>query len=222
VRDADRKVPLLFPDGIGYVELSVTLPSTVRFVVSSAVPAGASTPQPEPGDPIKIAEYDDPEIDPDYPEEKPLERLRLDRPWRVAESLKKVRNQIDARWPARRKDSDGTIGDQRHCHGGTPTTSDHCPWVIDGNFGVVTGLDITNDPQHGCDASAVAHRLIDSRDSRIKYVISNRQIAASYAVGSIPAWTWRPYNGSNPHDRHFHLSVLPTKSLYDSIQDWHF
>lgn len=67
--------------------------------------------------------------------------------WRVASSLLVLRSQVDALWPGRRKDSDGTIGDANHAL----SDSDHNPWVKDGLMGVVTAMDITHDPAKGCD-----------------------------------------------------------------------
>ena len=38
--------------------------------------------------------------------------------------------------------------------------------------------------------------------------------------GETKAWDWRKYNGSNPHTKHFHLSVQPDPGLYDDKEDW--
>lgn len=139
--------------------------------------------------------------------------------WRVAESLLTLRKQVDALAPARGKQSDGTIGDPNHLKKGFKN-SDHNPYVTDGAKGVVTAMDITHDPARGCNAAKIAESLRSSADSRIKYIIWNRRIAASYAVGAAAAWTWRPYGGLNPHDKHVHISVRPSKPLYDSQQPW--
>ena len=138
------------------------------------------------------------------------------RPWRVAESLVMLRNQVNSEFPGRRKASDGAIGDSAHAS----RASDHNPWVIDGAMGVVTAMDITHDPVHGCDAGRIVEALRSSRDQRIKYLIWNRRIMSSTQIGSVPAWTWRTYTGKNPHDHHFHLSVKPDKSHYDSHENW--
>lgn len=139
--------------------------------------------------------------------------------WRVAKGLLRLRDQINARFPGRKKDSDGTIGDTAHC----PGTSDHCANINDGGIGVVAGMDITHDPGHGLDAGDVAEALRLSRDSRIKYIISNRRIANFQALGGQPAFAWRPYRGRNPHTKHFHVSVKPGKTGpdgYDTVTDW--
>ena len=136
--------------------------------------------------------------------------------WRSAKALVQLRAQIDAAWPNRGKDSDGTIGDADHAS----RTSDHNPWVMDGKTGVVTGFDFTNDPRHGVVSDALAHTLVAGRDPRVKYVISNGQIANSAATGGSPAWAWRKYTGKNRHDHHFHISVKPDKKFYDDARPW--
>lgn len=132
--------------------------------------------------------------------------------WRVAESLKKLRDQINQIAPNRSKASDGTIGDAAHAL----TNSDHNPHVKDGAIGVVTAIDITHDPDDGCDGQKIVDALVKSKDKRIKYIIWNKQIISS----SVDPWVWRPYKGKNPHSKHFHLSVLPGKAHYDSTLSW--
>ena len=132
--------------------------------------------------------------------------------WRVAKSLLVLRDQINALAPNRDKSADGTIGDAAHA----ATKSEHNP---DGN-GVVRAMDITNDPASGVVSDKIAHALTDSRDPRILYVISNAQIAASYDVNGVPAWSWRKYTGKNPHDHHFHVSVVAGPALYDLQSPW--
>lgn len=126
--------------------------------------------------------------------------------WRLARSLRTYIDQINELAPGRGRASDGTIGDAAHAAG----TSDHNPRVIAGlgSTPVVTAADITHDPARGCDFGRLAERLRVSRDGRIKYVIFNRRMFSWYASGGYPAWTWRPYSGSNPHVHHGHLSVV--------------
>lgn len=133
---------------------------------------------------------------------------------RIAQSLDKLRAQINGRFPGRNKKSDGWIGDAAHAS----KASDHNPHVKDGSTGVVTALDVTHDPASGCDAGILADVLVASRDPRIKYVIWNRRIIAG-DPGPSP-WTWRKYTGINPHNMHVHVSVRPTKSLYDDTSPW--
>ncbi len=132
--------------------------------------------------------------------------------WRVAKALLKLREQVNARFPTRAKGWDGTIGDEAHAS----RTSDHNPWVRDNGMGIVTAIDITHDPAHGVDSYRLADQLAQSRDHRIKYIISNRRICSS----EVQPWQWRTYTGSNPHDHHVHVSVKPDKRLYDDEAPW--
>jgi hypothetical protein len=132
--------------------------------------------------------------------------------WRLAKSLIQLRNQINAISPNRNKENDGSIGDEAHAS----RSSDHNPWFKDEDgVGVVSAIDITNDPAHGIVSEELAEMLRASRDSRIKYIISNRKIA-SFDHG----WSWRAYSGTNPHDHHVHISVRPERALYDSVVPW--
>ena len=112
---------------------------------------------------------------------------------RLANSLIKLRDQVNAEWPNRSKVSDGWIGDAAHAS----VASDHNP----NSAGVVTALDITNHPGY-FDAHALADRLRANRHPNLKYIISNRRIAGDWT-----GWNWQAYNGSNPHDKHIHVSV---------------
>jgi peptidoglycan hydrolase-like protein with peptidoglycan-binding domain len=132
--------------------------------------------------------------------------------WRVAKSLLKLREQVNSRAPDRDKGNDGTIGDAAHAS----RSSDHNPWVTDQGVGVVTAIDITDDPKHKVVAADIAEVLRKSKDPRIKYVISRGKIFSS----ETRPWQWRPYNGPNPHDKHVHLSVKSPKVLFDNTKEW--
>ncbi|WP_174843491.1 hypothetical protein [Thalassococcus sp. S3] len=136
--------------------------------------------------------------------------------WRVAQSLLTLRAQVDAACPNRNRDSDGTIGDAAHC----PGPSDHCPNIRHDGVGIVTALDLTHDPEVGCDMGRLMAALVAARDRRIKYLIYDRRIVSSYPVDDQPAWIWRPYSGSNPHARHAHISVLAEVALFDDDALW--
>lgn len=137
-------------------------------------------------------------------------------PWRVAQSLIQLRKQLDVLAPDRSKLSDGAIGDAEHAS----RSSDHNPWIMDGNTGVVTAIDITDDPVGGFSAEAFSESLRAARDVRVKYVIWNRRIASSKPVGGAKPWEWRPYSGKNLHTHHVHLSVKSEKQQYDSPAVW--
>jgi hypothetical protein len=114
--------------------------------------------------------------------------------WRTSQALESLRREVNAAHPGRSKISDGTIGDAAH----SSRTSDHNP----NEDGIVMAWDVTKGPDNI--AQKVIDFLIASRDDRIKYLIWERQIMSGN--GGPRPWVWRPYKGSNPHDRHAHIS----------------
>ena len=163
---------------------------------------------------------DDPEADlhtdPDAPDPGAIVLEGPPLPWRVAEALKRLRAQVNELAPRRSKTSDGSVGDAAH----QSRSSDHNPHIRDAGVGVVSAIDITHDPAGGCDAHRIAASLVSNRDARIKYIIWNKRIVASYPAGGSAAWVWRPYSGRNGHTHHVHISVLADKPNYDSARDW--
>lgn len=154
-------------------------------------------------------------VDIDDPPPAMIEEAPVSR-WRIAAALTRLRDQVNVAAPRRSKKSDGTVGDAAHAS----RASDHNPWVRDAGVGVVTAMDITHDPAGGCDAHRLADALRRAGDPRIKYIISNRRIASAAPKGSVPAWAWRAYTGSNPHNHHAHFSVRADKAGYDATGDW--
>lgn len=132
--------------------------------------------------------------------------------WRVAGSLLRLIDQVNAAWPARSKASDGTIGDAAH----QSRDSDHNPRLVSalGGTPVVLAADITHDPAHGCDSYAVAEQIRLSRDIRVSYVISNSRV-----TGPNHGWRWDPYTGPDPHTGHMHVSVVAAP-VADDLADW--
>lgn len=122
----------------------------------------------------------------------------------LAPSLAKLRDEIDDKWPARDKRSDGWIGDASH----NARKSDHNPDWDSG--GVVRALDIDID---GIDRLLLLRELIG--DPRVWYVISNR-IIYSRTYG----WAARAYTGSNPHTAHVHVSIVHSKSAETNTSRW--
>lgn len=118
--------------------------------------------------------------------------------WRVANSLITLRNQINNMFPGRNKASDGTIGNAAH----QAQVSDHNP----DKYGIVRALDITHDPEHGCDIDVLSDMLAATRDDRISYIIANSCILSGST--GIDPWIWRPYYDADPHTNHLHLSVV--------------
>jgi len=138
--------------------------------------------------------------------------------WRPAACLKVLLQQINTLAPGRDKSADGLIGDAAH----QARQSDHNPWVwdADASKGVVTALDVTHDPAGQCDCNVLAASFESNKDPRIKYVIWNRRIMNSLPMDGADPWTWRPYNGSDPHTGHVHISVGCEKERYDDVSPW--
>lgn len=131
--------------------------------------------------------------------------------WRLAYSLTTLRDQVNAAYPARSKISDGTIGDAAHA----AEPSDHNP----NSAGVVCALDLTHNPPY-FDAHALADKLLSNRNPNLKYLISNRRITGAWSQ-----WRWVGYAGSNPHDKHIHISVGlgpdgQSRQPYDDTTKW--
>ena len=138
--------------------------------------------------------------------------------WRVAESLKTLIRNVNTLAPGRKKGSDGAIGDAAH----QTRSSDHNPWIWDEatKKGIVTALDVTHDPNGKCDCHILVDSLVNNKDGRLKYIIWNKRIINSSPINGTAAWTWRPYTGTNPHNKHVHISVKCNKELYDEVNDW--
>src|SRR5690625_4133223 len=136
--------------------------------------------------------------------------------WRVAQSLDQLLAQINAAYPNRSRRSDGSIGDAAHAS----RSSDHNPWVRRRGVGIVTARDFTHDPGAGFNSWTFADRLrrecAAGRETRVKYIISNRRIAS----GTRNNWAWRRYSGANPHSSHVHISVSSSRSRYDDASPW--
>lgn len=126
--------------------------------------------------------------------------------WRLAEGLKKLREQVNKLAPNRSKVSDGSIGDPRHAS----RTSDHNPWHRVKGVGVVTAIDITHDPANGLDGAKLSEALI--ADKRTKYIIFNKRIWKA-RTGK-----WEAYTGPNAHKHHVHISIKPESC--DDISEW--
>lgn len=112
-----------------------------------------------------------------------------------APSLTSLVKEVDTLWPKRDKASDGWIGDPSH----KARLSDHNPDYADG--GVVRAIDID---VSDIDVQKVIAVL--KKDSRVNYFIYNRKI---YGANNFVA---RPYDGSNPHTKHIHVSIKHTKA----------
>ncbi len=141
--------------------------------------------------------------------------------WRVANSLGAtgklgLLGEINRSAPNRRKDEDGAIGDAAHSN----RTSDHNPCTC---HKVVCARDFTHDPEGGFHAHKfadwLAARLKTGQEGRVKYIISNNRICSGPGQPYSPG-VWREYNGSNPHNKHVHVSVAHPPDLFDDSQEW--
>ena len=127
--------------------------------------------------------------------------------WRLAESLKQLRSQVNAAWPGRDKTSDGSIGDLSH----SARKSDHNPNAA----GVVCAIDIDADLSGAENVGVLVRQLQASKDPRIKYIIWNAQITVPGDVTQ-----WKAYTGPNDHRHHAHISVVSDVAHYDDARSW--
>jgi hypothetical protein len=127
--------------------------------------------------------------------------------WYLAPSLDALFDELNARWPNRDHASDGAKGDDAHAG----RISDHNPdWSAGG---VVRAIDVDKD---GIDVQQLLDATV--RDPRVAYVIWNRRIASATEDGA--PWDWEPYDGTNPHDKHVHISIRHTKAAETDRSPW--
>ena len=98
-----------------------------------------------------------------------------------------VLRQATALRPKRKKASDGLLPSKAHLI--QNSTSDH-------NTGYA--VDLTHDMEHGINCFEIYLKL--KKDPRVKYLIF-RGLIWSVINGE------KAYNGSNPHDKHLHISI---------------
>lgn len=127
--------------------------------------------------------------------------------FQLSKAAIQLRNQVDDTYPSRDRTSDGWIGDTRHA----ARPSDHNPDVN----GWVRAIDLDRDlsgrakPDLMPDLADQIRLLCKSkREKRIAYIIFDGRIASSKK-----AWAWRPYEGSNKHNHHMHVSFTKEADL---------
>jgi hypothetical protein len=98
-----------------------------------------------------------------------------------------VLRQATALWPKRKKLSDGLLPSVAHQK--QNPNSDH-------NTGLA--VDLTHDPDNGLDCAVLFEKL--KEDARVKYLIFKGKIW-SKGKGT------KPYSGTNPHNKHLHISI---------------
>ena len=101
-----------------------------------------------------------------------------------------VLRQATALKPLRKKASDGLLPSAAHFK--QSPTSDH-------NTGYA--VDLTHDPKNGIDCADIFEKLKD--DKRVKYLIFQGKIWSKEKAKQGN----RKYTGSNPHNKHLHISI---------------
>ena len=118
---------------------------------------------------------------------------------KLCKAGQQLRLQVDDNYPDRDRASDGWIGDTRH----QARPSDHNPDAE----GIVRAIDIDRDlsgkakPDLMPDLADQLRLCAKRGDTRISYIIFDGRIASSKK-----SWAWRPYDGSNKHNHHCHIS----------------
>lgn len=121
----------------------------------------------------------------------------------IAPAAQVALDQASRLWPARSRLSDGLKGDTAH----RKRRSWHNPCDKWGDYtpdGVVMAFDLTHDPKSGCDAHRLIRQAVARRDPRILEAISQERIWTRARASE----GWRIYAGSNPHDKHIHVSLV--------------
>jgi hypothetical protein len=101
-----------------------------------------------------------------------------------------VLRQATAISPSRKKASDGLLPSKAHIS--QSPNSDH-------NTGFA--VDLTDDPKNGIDCADIFQKL--KEDKRVKYLIFKGKIWSVERASEGD----REYNGSNPHNKHLHISI---------------
>jgi hypothetical protein len=101
-----------------------------------------------------------------------------------------VLRQATAISPSRKKASDGLLPSKAHIN--QSPNSDH-------NTGFA--VDLTHDPKHGIDCFDIFEKL--KEDARVKYLIFQGKIWSKERAKQGN----RVYTGSNPHNKHLHISI---------------
>jgi hypothetical protein len=114
-----------------------------------------------------------------------------------------VLRQATALRPKRKKASDGLLPSRAHI--AQSPTSDH-------NTG--HAVDLSHDPKHGIDCKDIFEKL--KEDKRVKYLIFQGKIWSKEKAREGN----RRYTGSNPHNKHIHISINSTMATDTSPWFW--
>lgn len=114
-----------------------------------------------------------------------------------------VLRQATAHSPNRKKASDGLLPSAAHLK--ASPNSDH-------NTGLA--VDLTHDPKHGIDCAEIFEKL--KEDKRVAYLIFQGKIWSKDKAKQGN----RKYSGSNPHNKHLHISINPAMATDTSPWFW--
>jgi hypothetical protein len=114
-----------------------------------------------------------------------------------------VLRQATALFPKRKKLSDGLLPSAAHLKANPK--SDH-------NTGLA--VDLTHDPDNGVDCAELFEKL--KEDNRVKYLIFKGKIWSKDKAKQGN----RKYTGTNPHNKHLHISILDASANDTSPWFW--
>lgn len=135
--------------------------------------------------------------------------------WHLAPSLVRLQKDLDAVFGAERP-NDGTIGDESHA----ARKSEHNPDRDSDGMpnGAVSAIDVYTESRGKVWIKPAEFSKILSvlkKDSRVWYVIHKGKI-----YSRTNDFAAKAYEGSNPHNSHFHLSLMQTKRAHDDDHSW--
>jgi hypothetical protein len=127
----------------------------------------------------------------------------------LATKLAALRDEFKRVFPNRSKVSDGWIGDSAHQQsqsGHNPDETGNAEFDDSDSIDEVRGLDITSKLNQPGVTMEMCFQLMLQKCQQgqlpwVEYLIYNRRIASRNRD-----WVIRDYNGSNPHDKHIHIS----------------
>ena len=143
--------------------------------------------------------------------------------WISSPSIAAFLGQATVLWPHRSTASDGTIGDASHANRRSDHNPDDYPGVVDERDAdrkrEVHAVDLTHDPLHGVDcerlSEQIRQRVLAGDEKRVAYIIFAGRI-----FNPDVSREWRPYSGSNPHDKHMHVSIRYTNAAENDVSPW--
>jgi hypothetical protein len=144
--------------------------------------------------------------------------------WVLVPCLVSLRAEFNLAGPNRSKASDGSIGDTAHASSSSdhnPDETGATPYEDSDRLNEVHAIDVTRagpwlsgfDFDDAVDRVRLRH--LRGEDDRLQNIIYKARIA-SRSWG----WTWRPYGGGNPHDKHAHFSARYSTAQESDTSPW--